>query len=61
MRRAVDIILRFFVATGHHYPDEVTSITNYRALLGAMNRTPEQIEARLNEIAAVSGVTLDKP
>ena len=61
MRRAVDIILRFFVATGHHYPDEATSITNYRALLGAMNRTPEQIEARLNEIAAVSGVTLDKP
>ena len=52
MRRRVEILLGFFVSTGHHHPNEALSISNYRILLEAMNYTPEQIYARLKEIAA---------
>ena len=52
MRRGVEILLGFFVSTGHHHPNEALSISNYRILLEAMNYTPEQIDARLKEIAA---------
>ena len=52
MRRAVEISLGFFVSTGHHHPNEAERIANYRHLLEAMDFTPEQIDARLKEIAA---------
>ena len=52
MRRAVEILLGFFVSTGHHHPNEALCISNYRILLEAMNYTPEQIDARLEKIAA---------
>ena len=57
MRRNVEILLRFFVATGHHHPNEAQGLANYRGLLEAMDYTPERIDARLKEIAALFGVT----
>ena len=55
VHRAVEILLGFFVSTGHHHPNEALYISNYRILLEAMNYTPEQIDARLKEIAALFG------
>ena len=52
MRRGVEILLGFFVSTGHHHPNEAQGLANYRSLLEAMDFTPEQIDARLKEIAA---------
>ena len=52
MRRGVEILLGFFVSTGHHHPNEALYISNYRGMLEAMNYTPEQIDARLEKIAA---------
>ena len=57
MRRAVEISLGFFVSTGHHHPNEAQGLANYRSLLEAMNYTPEQIDARLEEIAALFRLT----
>ena len=56
MCRAVEILLGFFVSTGHHHPNEALYISNYRILLEAMNYTPKQIDARLKEIAALFGL-----
>ena len=55
MRRAVEISLGFFVSTGHHHPNVAARIANYRHLLEAMDFTPEQIDARLEEITALFG------
>ena len=56
MRRAVEISLGFFVSTGHHHPNEAQVLANYRSLLKAMDFTPEQIDVRLEEIAALFGL-----
>ena len=56
MRCGVEISLGFFVSTGHHHPNEAQGLANYRSLLEAMNYTPEQIDARLEEIAALFGL-----
>ena len=56
MRRGVEILLGFFVSTGHHHPNEASCISNYRILLEAMDYTPEQIDARLREISAPFGL-----
>ena len=56
MRRAVEISLGFLVSIGHHHPNDAGRIANYRSLLEAMDFTPEQIDARLKEIAALFGL-----
>ena len=56
MRRGVEILLGFFVSTGHHHPNEAQGLANYRSLLEAMDYTPEQIDARLEKIAALFGL-----
>ena len=56
MRCGVEILLGFFVSTGHHHPNEAQGLANYRSLLKAMDFTSEQIDARLEKIAALFGL-----
>ena len=56
VHRAVEILLGFFVSTGHHHPNEAQGLANYRSLLEAMDYTPERIDARLAKIAALFGL-----
>ena len=51
MRRAVVILRSFLKATGHPHPELAKFTNNYRLLLEAMGKTPQQIE---KEIEALS-------
>ena len=57
-RRVLEILLKFTVATGHPHPHLQVAINNYARILGAMGRSPEQIQARLDEIGRPFGVSL---
>jgi hypothetical protein len=49
-RRMLEIFLKFTRTTGHEHPHLRAATGNYVRLLEAMNYSPEQIRARLNEI-----------
>ncbi|HRC87100.1 MAG TPA: tetratricopeptide repeat protein, partial [Thermoanaerobaculia bacterium] len=52
MRRAVEIFLLFGLRTGHEHPNAEVVLGNYRSLLAAQGKTPEEVEAALEAVAA---------
>ena len=56
-RRALAIFLKFTVTTGHPHPRCQVAINNYAGLLAAMGRSPEQVQARLDDIGRPFGVS----
>jgi len=49
-RRAVQILIEFWRRTGHEHPNFRVGLDNYRRLLQAMGKTPDQIERQLQEL-----------
>ena len=48
--RGMQILIEFQRRTGHEHPDFPRLLANYRRLLEAMGKTPEQIKQQLNEL-----------
>jgi tetratricopeptide (TPR) repeat protein len=48
-RRAVQILIEFQRRTGHEHPNLRAGLANYRGLLEALGKTPEQIEQQVHE------------
>jgi hypothetical protein len=49
-KRAVRILIAFRRKSGHEHPDFRTGLANYRELLEASGRSPDEIERRLSEL-----------
>ena len=49
-RRAVQILIEFQRRTGHEHPNFRVVAANYRDLLEAVGKTPEQVEAQVDEL-----------
>ena len=56
LRQALEIFLHFTAATGHEHPHLRTVIGNFSALLEAMGRSREEIEAQLKQIEKPFGL-----
>jgi len=56
MRRMVEILLRFTVATGHEHPYLQTVIGNYAGLLQQMGRSQQETQAQLNVVGRPYGM-----
>ncbi len=59
MRRAVEILLRFTLATGYHHPPMQAARDKYAALLTQMGRRKREVLAELNVLAERYGVSFD--
>ena len=57
-RRGLEIFLQFTRATSHEHPHLRDTIDNYTAHLRALDFSPKQILARLNEIGRPFGISL---
>jgi tetratricopeptide (TPR) repeat protein len=60
MRHAVEIILMFNRDTGHQYPNLRTYLANYRGIIQQMGDSDAQARAKLQDLAARYGVSLDE-
>jgi hypothetical protein len=49
-RRTVQILIEFRRRTGHEHPNLRADLANYRGLLQALGKTPEQIEQQVDEL-----------
>jgi len=56
-RRALAILLQFTRATGHEHPTLRVAINNYAGLLAALDNSPQQVRARLDEIGRPFGTS----
>ena len=50
MRRGLLILVEFTRRTGHEHPHFNVGLSNYRGLLEALGKTPDQIRQRLREL-----------
>ncbi len=60
MRRMVEIFLKFKRDTGHEHPNYRAGTENYAALLQQMGYPDQQVHAKLHELAAQYGLSLDE-
>ena len=58
VRQALNILVKFAVATGHEHPLLLKTRTKYTTILRAMGQTEEEIKAKLDSIAV--GLPLGK-
>ena len=55
MRRMLEIVLKFTVATGHQHPHLQAFSGNYARLLQQMGRSPQEVLAQLNAVGQPFG------
>ena len=60
MRRHIEILLRFKAVNGRDHPNLRFAFENYRVLLTQMKYTPEQIQTRLDKMAARYKLGIDE-
>src|SRR5262249_5288898 len=59
-KRTLQILLRFTQTTGHEHPHLRPAFANYRGLLSAMGRSPQEMASRLEEIARPFGISFER-
>ena len=58
MRRAVESLLKFTVATGHEHPLQQAVINIYASMLQQMGYNPAQVTAELDKVGSPFGIQL---
>ena len=58
MRRLLEILFKFAVATGHEHPHLQRALRNYAGLLSEMGRSPEEVQDHLDAVARPFGIKL---